>query len=63
MAGGMALVVLAALLAAAAVGLFLWGLYMFAAGALNPVLGALITGAASLLGAGVLAWIASRMGR
>ncbi|MFA9460937.1 hypothetical protein [Thiohalorhabdus methylotrophus] len=63
MVGGIALVVVAALLVAAAVALFLWGLYQYSAGMLNPILGTLVTGVASLIAAGVLVWIASRMTR
>ncbi|HKJ88890.1 MAG TPA: hypothetical protein VKA48_10320 [Gammaproteobacteria bacterium] len=59
----MTLAVLAALLAAAAVGLLLWSLFLFLASLLNSTLAALITGLASLAGAGMLAWFARMMAR
>ncbi|MFP4561342.1 MAG: hypothetical protein ACLFRB_03170 [Thiohalorhabdus sp.] len=61
--GGLALAILAALLAAAAVGLLLWALYLFTAALLDPVAGALVTGLAALAAAGALGWLASRLGR
>ena len=61
--GGVALAVLAAVLAAVALGMLLWSLYMFAAALSSPIVGALVTGLAALVGAGMLGWIASRLGR
>jgi len=55
---GLALVMVAALLASVGAGLLLWALYLTLAAAFGPALTALITGVVGLIGAGVMLWIA-----
>jgi hypothetical protein len=59
--GAIALILAAALLALAGIGLWLWAFYLFAARYLAPDAAALTTGAVTFLGAGVLVWVAKRL--
>jgi hypothetical protein len=63
MVSTIALVLGAVLLTLLGLGLWLWALYIFALRYLPPDTAALATGAATFLGAGVLAWIATRLNR
>lgn len=63
MVSTMALVLGAVLLAVVGLGLWLWALYIFALRYLPQESAALATGAATFLGAGALAWIATRLNR
>ncbi len=63
MAGSIALILGAVLLALAGLGLWLWALYLFAMRYL-PQDGAVVTtGALTFLGAGVFLWIAVKLNR
>lgn len=59
----MGLAAVATVLAAVGMGLLLWALYQYLEMVMSPASTALITGLATLLAAGVLAWIAHRITR
>lgn len=60
---GLAAITLAALFAAAGLGLLLWTVFRGLSGLWGMTLAALLTGMAALAVAGVLAWIAKRIAR
>lgn len=62
-AGSLALVGLAVLLAVAGVALCLWAVYQYLAVPLGPSTAALLTGVITLALAGIFAWIAGRASR
>ena len=55
---GLAFILVAALLAAAALGMLLWGVYQYLAAWLNPAAAALLLSLATLVLAGIFAWLA-----
>lgn len=60
---GFALLIIAALFALAGLGLCMWAVYLWLATSLGPSGAAALTGAMSLILAGVLAWITIRLNR
>ena len=60
---GLGLAAVAAVLVAVGMGLLLWALYQYLETVMSPASTALVTGLATLLAAGVLAWTAHRISR
>ncbi len=60
---GLGLAAAASVLAVIGMGLLLWALYQYLETVLSPASTALVTGVATLIAAGVLAWTAHRITR